>query len=1222
MSTASPDKTRIFISYARADGEPFAIQLRDQLQIVLPDSAIWLDHFELHGGEDWWLQIKQAIDRADFLVLVMTRRAVESPNVGREWRYAKTQGVVVYPVIADPDIEMDRLPRWMSTAHWYNLERQWTRFVDDLREKHSVTRVPFMAAALPINFVERPAEFNYLKAALRDRTKANTVAISSALTGAGGFGKTTLAIALCHDEDIQADFHGGILWVTLGENPNILENLNLLITALNPAYISLGHVEEAVLKLGDLLADRDCLMVIDDVWDAAHLRPFLRNGSRCVRLVTTRLNTVLPADSHKIRVDAMQPGEAIQLLGQGILATSATLPKPDLRSLTQRLGEWPLLLTLANGAMRRRMETGESPAQAAAWVEKALTRKGFSALDDPGSQTGRHRAAAATLQVSLELLTNTEFHRYIRLAIFHDDVDVPLAALERLWGLDDFDTDDLCGRFFGLSLLLDFDRAAHTIRLHDVVRAFLRAEHQAALAEWNAAFLEKFIPLASTNNTLDFAWADLPDHTSYLWDWLAYHLVEAGHHEALIQTVQDLRYLAHKTYMRDAVAAERDIIEALKIAPQDTMLQILRRNFTNAAHFLKLGQTRDGIVLTLLSRLQHVEELHTLCLQLENSLIPPFVMAWNSPPDLPHPALIRTIAGHRSEITDCKINSQGTWIVSASGDGTLKLWDVETGQERLTLKGHTRGINCCAISPDDTWIVSGADDETLKLWDVETGQERLTLKGHTRGISCCAISPDGTWIVSASADSTLKVWEVATGQEIRTLKGHLDFVTACVISADGTWVASASKDNTLKVWEVKDGGLRFTLVGHLRRVMSCAAIANSHHLVSVSKDTMVKVWDVDNGHEIKTMAWQSSELLACAVSPNGQWVGITSQDQSLIVKDIVTEMTQLSVQSLPSTAICCAIEPQNQWIATGSRDGRLRLWATSLRENTSLSVHHGNATGCAISPDGAWVVATSDDNWILTVWDFQTATPKQVLRSHAGRLLACSISPDGQWFVSASGDQNLKVWDAHTYQELFTLVAHSDRVNGCTISPDAFRIVSVGGDGKIVFWEAASGKKIRVLNGHKGAVSGCAISPDNQLLLSSSYDKTLMLWDCVTGERLSVIEGHLDGVLNCAFHPDGHSFLSVSADKTLKLWDTVSRRLISTLQGHSNRVTASAFSPDGRWIASVCTDQTLRIWEVATLKTVSILAVDGRLWSCAWHPDGEHLIVGGDKGLYWLHLVQ
>ena len=128
-------------------------------------------------------------------------------------------------------------------------------------------------------------------------------------------------------------------------------------------------------------------------------------------------------------------------------------------------------------------------------------------------------------------------------------------------------------------------------------------------------------------------------------------------------------------------------------------------------------------------------------------------------------AIVRTLSGHTGILTTCCMSSDGRWVVSGSKGnypvhGTLKVWDVETGQEEKTLSGHA---STCCMSPDGRWIVSGSDDHTLKVWDMETGKKEMTLSGHTGPIRACCMSPDGRWIVSGSDDHTIKVWDVKTG---------------------------------------------------------------------------------------------------------------------------------------------------------------------------------------------------------------------------------------------------------------------------------------------------------------------------------------------------------------------------------------------------------------------------------------------------------------------------
>ncbi|MEK6289226.1 MAG: DUF4062 domain-containing protein [Acidobacteriota bacterium] len=135
-------------------------------------------------------------------------------------------------------------------------------------------------------------------------------------------------------------------------------------------------------------------------------------------------------------------------------------------------------------------------------------------------------------------------------------------------------------------------------------------------------------------------------------------------------------------------------------------------------------------------------------------------------------ACLMTLEGHTSFVVGCAFSPDGSRVVSASWDNTLKVWDAQTGAELATLAGHTFWVDACAFSPDGSRIVSASSDNTLKLWDAKTGAELATLKGHTDSVEAYAFSPDGNRIVSASKDDTLKLWDAKTGAELATLAGH------------------------------------------------------------------------------------------------------------------------------------------------------------------------------------------------------------------------------------------------------------------------------------------------------------------------------------------------------------------------------------------------------------------------------------------------------------------
>jgi WD40 repeat protein len=128
-------------------------------------------------------------------------------------------------------------------------------------------------------------------------------------------------------------------------------------------------------------------------------------------------------------------------------------------------------------------------------------------------------------------------------------------------------------------------------------------------------------------------------------------------------------------------------------------------------------------------------------------------------------------------------------VVSGSGDKTLKVWNLATGEEERTLTGHRNWVNAVAISPDGQRVVSASDDTTLEVWNLATGEKERTLTGHRRSVEAVAISPDGQRVVSGSGDNTLKVWNLATGEQMACFTADARLL-CCAIAPDGVTVVA------------------------------------------------------------------------------------------------------------------------------------------------------------------------------------------------------------------------------------------------------------------------------------------------------------------------------------------------------------------------------------------------------------------------------------------------
>jgi WD40 repeat protein len=1224
------ESPRVFISYARADGEEFARALR--LRLEAEGIPLWQDRIGMEGGRDWWHQITDALDIAEFMVLVMTPAAIQSPIVHKEWRYARQQGVCVYPVKAVPDLDFGGLPRWMRDVHFYDLDHEWLKFTHDLNTHCEKVRVPFMALDQPVDFVPRPNEFEELIAKLLDERREEPFAITAALRGAGGYGKTTLATALCHDERIQQAFDDGILWVSLGKDPdNLVGKIEDLIYTLSSERPGYTDINAATAHFVNLLADRDILLVIDDVWNAADLQPFCQGGKRCARLITTRDDSVLPLDSQHVQVDAMGQDEAIHLLSQGIIRDTSRIDETKmLRILASRLGEWALLLKLVNGILRERMNKYHVPLpDALSYANRALDQRGLIAFDQKNPRA-RNQAANATLRASFDLLNADEYARYQELAVFPEDVDIPLITLQKLWGVtgefDDFDTEDLCERLHRLSLLFNFDPIKRTIRLHDVVRTYLRQEAGPKLSAIDGRLLDAYRLRR---------WADLSQDEPYLWDYLVYHLINAGRGEELMTTVKDLRYLVAKTLARTAYAVEVDLIRVERYIPTDLQLRLLKRNFALMSHLFRRCTSFISAATLLHSRLTHINELADLCRAFERELSPPYLTSWHALPDLAHPALIRTLRGHTGRVRACAVSPAGDYIVSASDDATLKVWDAQTGAERLTLLGHTSIIWGCAVSPSGNYIVSASGDTTLKVWDAQTGAERLTLLGHTGAVYGCAISPNGRWIISISEDGTRNVWDAQTGKVHLTLPGHGKDVKwgspmlneNSILLLDGVWDAQTGKkqqtfrvlprktwqvisplgqvisplgnfvvlsyaDTTLDVCDAQTGAKRLTLRGHgLGVIWGCAVSPQEDYIVSASGDTTLKVWDAQTGELLQTLWGHRGEVRACAVSPDGDWIVSASDDGTLKAWDARVKAERPDWDGPPSEVTGCAASPRGEWIVSVSADGMIRVWDIQTGKVLKMfSNDDGRAWGCAVSPTGDYIVTASETS--LKVWSVGRWRKRRELSEHVNFVVSCAVSPTGDYIVSTSGKMALSDWPVEEH------------------TGNCLRI-----------WDAKTGRFRMALRGHTSEVSGCAVSPSGDYIVSASADTTLKVWNARTGEVLQTLRGHDGHVWGCAVSPSGDYIVSASGDTTLKIWDARTGETLHTLHGHTSEVRSCAVSPQGNWIVSVSADGMVKGWNASTGTELMSLQVEDSLETCAFHPDSEHLIVGGRRGLYFLRVV-
>jgi WD40 repeat protein len=277
----------------------------------------------------------------------------------------------------------------------------------------------------------------------------------------------------------------------------------------------------------------------------------------------------------------------------------------------------------------------------------------------------------------------------------------------------------------------------------------------------------------------------------------------------------------------------------------------------------------------------------------------------------PGTALVRTLTGHRGGVNAVALTADGR-AVSASGDQTLKLWDLKAGRALVTLEGHSNPVSGVAVASDGKRAVSASWDKTLKVWDLEAGRELRTLSGHSDWVRGVAVSGDGRLAVSASADQTLKVWDLEAGSELRTLTGHSDQVLGVAVSGDGRRAVSACSRQRLKVWDLETGLELHTLCDHYDHVTGIAVSRDGGLAVSASADRTLKVWDLEAGRELRTLTGHSESVNGVALS--GDRAVSASDDQTLKVWDLETGNV-IATFTCDAAARCCAFAGDRRIVA-------------------------------------------------------------------------------------------------------------------------------------------------------------------------------------------------------------------------------------------------------------------------------------------------------------------
>ncbi|CAN5295891.1 hypothetical protein BH11PLA2_BH11PLA2_28800 [soil metagenome] len=626
-----------------------------------------------------------------------------------------------------------------------------------------------------------------------------------------------------------------------------------------------------------------------------------------------------------------------------------------------------------------------------------------------------------------------------------------------------------------------------------------------------------------------------------------------------------------------------------------------------------------------------------------------------TPTDLPEGIRVLGYSRLRSadRVNSVNYSADGTKLLTAAADRTVRIWDLANGHEIIVYRGHTpantevdpkQGVGSIPIRVGDAVFhpdgkrVASAGGKQIHLWDLATGKTLQVIKGvddkkgPTKLIKSIAFNDDGSKLVSGGDDLIVRVWDVAKGEELFTSPPHSSRIEAVAWQPKGNLIAAVDADGFLTVYDtVKKASLMKTQITEGGSVPAYAVrfTADGTKVLTGGGDKIPRLTPVPaaDGTVPPNLAAATTKLpasgddvLAVGVTKDGKHFASAGKDKIIRVVDAAGQpVRQFSGHTSVITAL--AMRPDSNQIASASDDGSVRVWDLDpIDEHRAASEAKEPLWAVAVASDGSRFAAAGADKLIRVY--AATGKLEQTLEGSKAAVTALLFLTDEK-LLSVGGDKLIRVWDAKTGKALGNWPGHASAVLALAVKPDGKLVVSGSADKSVIGWNPETGKALWTWTA-RSVVSALAVRKDGLIVVGTADGGLTVLR--IEGDKPAIIgyvNAHVSGVAATVISPDGERLATVGGDGFAKIWqisaaglptgDSTFNNAVKAITGTSP-LSAVAFSTDGKLLATAGADRVIHLWDSRTGAEVRILrgATDW-VTALAFVAGDRLLAVGADK---------
>ena len=229
--------------------------------------------------------------------------------------------------------------------------------------------------------------------------------------------------------------------------------------------------------------------------------------------------------------------------------------------------------------------------------------------------------------------------------------------------------------------------------------------------------------------------------------------------------------------------------------------------------------------------------------------------------------MMRVLAGHQGHVRSVTVEPGNEWFATGAADKTIKLWNLASGELKLTLTGHTSTVHGLVVSEQSPYLFSVGEDKTVRRWDLEFNRVDRYYHGHLSGVFCVNLLPlhSTELLVTGGRDATVRVWDIRQAKEVLVLGGHTNQVNDVQTQIAHPHIISSSMDLSVRTWDLTAGKVASILTHHSKAPRSLVLHPTEWSMVSLASDN-IKKWLFPDCTFLQNISGHHSILNAGAVN--------------------------------------------------------------------------------------------------------------------------------------------------------------------------------------------------------------------------------------------------------------------------------------------------------------------------------------------------------------------